>query len=787
MNLGRVRFGAAFLFCAVNGGCIQKRTLAPPDAEARNGPPLGGNLVHNADFDGGVSLPWTTSFTAPGRGAARARSGAFCVTVEAGGANPWDAQFRHRAMVAEQGHDYTLQFRIWSNKVGMARVKWGMSGPPYAEYFHRDVPLSPEPKTVSYSFRMNAPTDPTVELAFHLGGALAARSGTPFEVCIDDVYLVDPTFVAPQRATKMRLPRLRVNQVGYFPRALKFGTFVSDSKEKLEFSLVRLGSEEVVFTGSSTPFGYDSDSGEEVHLLDFSPFTSSGSSFVLVVGDQKSPAFAIQDDIYARLKYDALHYFYHNRSGIEIALPYAVEAQWARPAGHAKSDRAVPCAKDAGCSYELDVSGGWYDAGDHGKYVVNGGISVWTMLNQYEWFAARGLAGDFVDGKLNLPERNNGVPDLLDEARFEMEFLLKMQVPEGKPKAGMVHHKIHDENWTSLGIRPDEAERIMRRVLRPVSTAATLNLAATAAQSARLFKTVDPKFASRALAAAERAYAAALQYPKVLALGTDSIGGGPYDDDEVEDDFFWAAAELFLTTKKPEYKKALLDSPYWAQMTEFEAGVPSPMTWAQTATLGKLSFLTVGGVLTPEEMSVQKAQILHAADAYVALIDQGGYRVPFGAGLGRELPWGSNSQLLNVAIVLAYAHVATSRDVYLEAVVLAMDSILGRNALAQSYVTGYGTNPLRNPHHRFWAAQADSRYPSPPPGAVSGGPNSSLQDPYSQAAGLTGCAPQKCFVDHIEAYSVNEITINWNAPLAWVTAFLDAYGPRATGAFSKKN
>ena len=88
-------------------------------------------------------------------------------------------------------------------------------------------------------------------------------------------------------------------------------------------------------------------------------------------------------------------------------------------------------------------------------------------------------------------------------------------------------------------------------------------------------------------------------------------------------------------------------------------------------------------------------------------------------------------------------------------------------------MTGYGTRPLRNPYHRFWAHQVASRFPEAPPGAISGGPNSGLEDPYVQAAGLPGCAPAKCFVDNIEAWSVNEITINWNAPFAWLLYFLD--------------
>ena len=104
---------------------------------------------------------------------------------------------------------------------------------------------------------------------------------------------------------------------------------------------------------------------------------------------------------------------------------------------------------------------------------------------------------------------------------------------------------------------------------------------------------------------------------------------------------------------------------------------------------------------------------------------------------------------------------------------MGMDYILGRNAIDQSYVTGYGERPLENPYHRFWCHQANPKYPPPPPGVLSGGPNSGFEDPYVQSAGLSGCAPQKCFVDNVEAWSTNEVTINWNAPLFWVAAYLD--------------
>ena len=88
-------------------------------------------------------------------------------------------------------------------------------------------------------------------------------------------------------------------------------------------------------------------------------------------------------------------------------------------------------------------------------------------------------------------------------------------------------------------------------------------------------------------------------------------------------------------------------------------------------------------------------------------------------------------------------------------------------------MTGFGSNPSKNPHHRFWAHQEAEVFPEAPPGCLVGGPNSGLQDPIVDEAKLKGCAPERCYLDHNGAWSVNEITINWNAPLAWLAYVLD--------------
>jgi endoglucanase len=763
----------AGLVAAIAGCGAADATSGGPSAGAVDpGGGGGNNLLKNASFSDGTSLPWTVAFSSPGEGKAAVEDGALCLHVDNKGANAWDAQVRHREIVIKKGHKYSVRFSAYASEPTKIRPKVGMAGPPYAEYWAAVIELGTKPQTFAGQFTMGGDDDPTAELTLHMGGNLAQPSGA-FRVCIDDVHLDDPDFVPPRAQAAPPIPRVRVNQIGYFPALVKRAIVASPSPTPQHWELLS-GGGDVVAQGETVFNGPDAASGETLHLADMSTFKKPGEGYHLRVGKDTSAKFSVGKDIYKKLKTDALAYFYHNRSGVPITMPYAGEAKWTRPAGH-ESDKSVPCAKDAGCTYSLDVSGGWYDAGDHGKYVVNGGISVWTLLDQYERAKHLGTsAGDFGDGKLAIPEGKNGVPDILDEARWEIEFMLRMMVPDGNPLAGMVHHKVHDEKWTALGLLPHEDP--MKRFLRPPSTAATLNVAAVAAQAARIWKTFDPAFSARCLAAAEKAFAAAQAHPDLYAPPNDNTGGGPYDDKDVSDEVYWAAAELFVTTGKAQSRTALQQSPHFKEV--MPAGGQSAMAWQATAALGTISLAVVPNGLDAPTVSALRSGIVKAAEGLLDVIETQGYRIPLKPANGK-VPWGSNSFVLNNLIVIALANDFSGKDTkheFLSGVIEGMDYLLGRNPLAQSYVTGYGERALLNPHHRFWAHQVNEKFPVAPPGAVSGGPNSDLQDPYVQAAGLKGCPALRCFVDNIEAWSVNEITINWNAPLAWVAAYLDEKG-----------
>jgi endoglucanase len=581
--------------------------------------------------------------------------------------------------------------------------------------------------------------------------------------------------------------RVFLNQAGFYADGPKLAVIATPADEPIDWALVdESGAERA--RGRTRVFGNDPLSGQHVHLAEFDDFGERGDGYRLVSGCAASHPFRIASLPWAALKHDALRYFYHSRSGVPIEAEYAGGAAWARPAAHAPD--VATCRTDVdqhgnrwpGCDYELDATGGWYDAGDQGKYVVNGGIAVWTLLNLYERQHLFGRTQPFADGRMHIPESGNGVNDLLDEARFELEFLLAMQAPPGSaarvpvgikrsgPRlefteidaSGMAHHKLADRDWTPVPMPPHENRQ--PRVLYPVSTAATLNLAATAAQCARIWRDVDEAFAARCLEAAHRAYAAARRNPEVWFIA-DFTGSGMYGDSDLSDEFFWAAAELYVTTGEARYRRALRGSPH------FRKKVAAEPSWPRVAPLGLISLALAPGRLEASELEALRARLVEAARTFRDERVHAGFHLPYASG---RYHWGSNSNVLNRAILLGLAYDFTGDETYRDAMVDAMDYLLGRNPLDRSYVSGYGERPFRHPHHRFWAPSRSDALPPPPPGVLSGGPNAlSPAEDVARALVAQGCAPQACWADDLRAYSLNEVAINWNAPLVWVAAFLD--------------
>ena len=731
--------------------------LVAPSVSATAAEP---ELVVNGTFDAGTA-PWFTTQDM----VADTSSGQLCVDVPGGTSTAWSSIVGVDNVPIVAGEDYDFSFTATgvSDVPVVIRALVQQPVAPWNATYEANPAIGGD--TTEFHFQFNSSLDlPEAQLAFQIGGADA-----PWRFCLDDVHLAAGEPAAPYVPETGN--RVRVNQLGYLSSGPKRATLISDATASVPWTL-RDDAGDSIATGDSEPRGEDSSAGSAVHVIDFTDAGESGDGFTLEADGETSYPFSIADDLYGSLRYDALNYFGLVRSGIEITEP-----GYERAAGHLdvapnQGDSAVPCQNPEGfmqnytCDYTLDVTGGWYDAGDHGKYVVNGGIAVYQLMSLYErtLTAPTATPDALADGSLSIPESGNGVPDVLDEARWELEWMLKMQVPAGEEYAGMVHHKVQDDGWTGLPLLPSDDPKA-RELHRP-STAATLNLAAVAAQGARLFEEYDSEFSATLLAAARSTYAAALATPDLYAPVSDgNDGGGPYDDKKVADEFYWAAVELFLTTGEAEFETALLDNEWHtADLFSYDG-----FSWKETAALGRLDLATVPSDFA--ERDAVQASIVTLADQYVEKQRETGFGQAYAPISGYD--WGSNSSILNNQVVIATAFDLTGAGEYAAAVVESMDYLLGRNAMNNSYVTGYGTVYSQNQHSRWFAHQLDPALPSPPPGTVSGGPNSAYSDPIAVQTFNAGCAPQQCYLDDIQSYSTNEMTINWNSALSWVASFVD--------------
>ena len=738
---------------AAASAALVTAALLTPTAEAQ--PP---ELIVNGTFDTGTA-PWWSTANAP----AAVVDGRLCAEIPGGTVNPWDAIIGQNDLPLQAGESYELSFDASASVPVGVLAKVQLQVEPWTERLSQPTILGTEAQHFSYTFTSDVDST-TEQLAFQVGG-----SAEPWTFCLDNVSLVggvEPPVYEPDTG-----PRVRVNQVGYLPDGPKNATVVTEATEPLGWSLAD-DAGAVVADGRTTPRGVDPASGQNVHTIDFSGVTAEGSGYTLTADGETSYPFAI-GDVYAALRSDSLQFFYIQRSGIPIDGSL-VGDEYARPAGHLgvapnQGDTDVPCQAGV-CDYRLDVRGGWYDAGDHGKYVVNGGIATYQLLSTYErsLTAPTATPGALDDGTLRVPERGNGVPDILDEARWELEFLLRMQVPAGEPLAGMAHHKIHDQAWTGLPLAPEDDPQ--PRELHPPTTAATLNLAATAAQCGRLFRPFDAEFAATCLSAARTAYAAAKANPDILADPNDANGGGAYSDNDVSDEFYWAAVELYLTTGEARYRNDLLASPHHTG----DVFAPTGFGWPSTAALARLDLATVPSHLHKRKLYKTRQSVIAAADEYLSIMNGEAYGLPI-PGAPESYFWGGNSNIINNTVVLATAYDLTGDTRYRDGALQGVDYIFGRNALNHSYVTDYGTKTPQNQHSRIFARQLDPNSPQPPSGAIAGGANTNLEDPFA-ADLLEGCAPQFCYVDDIQSYSTNEVAINWNSALAWIASFLDDQG-----------
>lgn len=538
--------------------------------------------------------------------------------------------------------------------------------------------------------------------------------------------------------------QIRLNQAGFLPNAIKRAAVINTQADSFEIKTADLTA--TVYHGQCLPEASWSSSEEQVRIADFTLLQTPGSYVVVVEGMGKSVPFTIREDVFAPLSKASIKAFYFNRASTALLSQHA--GVYARAAGH--PDTAVivhPSAASATrpAGTVISTPYGWYDAGDYNKYIVNSGISVFTLLSAYETYPSY-----FDTLELNIPESGNGIPDILDEALWNIRWMMTMQ----DTADGGVYHKTTEASFSSF-VMPVQVTS--KRYVAAKGTAATLDFAAVMAMTARIYKDYMPELAEEALQKSKKAWQWAKDHPNVRFTNPLSSGGypalstGEYGDGSFADEFAWCAAELYVTTKEVHYYNE-----FKLESSTFD--VPG---WGNVRTLGLLSLVVNRKFLTTEaDTTLAKNKLISLINGARNNMITSPYRI-----IGDYFYWGGNNGYANRGMLLMQAFSLTGDAGYFNAAVSTLDYLLGRNATQYCFVTGIGTKRPMNIHHRPSGADGISE---PIPGFLVGGPNPGDVNADCGASSYPSLLPAKAYVDLQCSYSTNEIAINWNAPLAFL-------------------
>ncbi len=525
-----------------------------------------------------------------------------------------------------------------------------------------------------------------------------------------------------------------INQIGYRPSDFKELSLV-DANGNVDF--VDASGKTVLSVTPKAASFWDA-SGQNVQLVDFSKLSEPGKYTVKVNGAALRGDLVVKSKTYEDIVKASLKWYYYQRASMALEEQYA--GQWKRAAGH--MDQNVELHNSTGASGVINSPKGWYDAGDFGKYIVNSGITTYTLLSLYEHFPDY-----FKTLKWNIPA-DGSLPDLLAEIKYNLDWMLTMQASDGG-----VYHKL-----TALGFPGDimPAQDTDKRYVIGKGTAATFDFAAVMAVASRVYKPFDASYASKCLEAAKKAFTWGSQNPNRAFSNPADVSTGDYADNKFDDEKLFAGTELFIATGDASYKQNGSSEyvSYWGDMS----GI---------ATYGKATHAAEFG----GDASEAKQKIIGTANTFVNRSETG-----FGVTMAKDdFVWGSNSSAANQGVWLLHAYYLTGEQKYYKAAVKALDYLLGKNPLDMSFVTGFGTKSPKMPHHRPSTADGIE---APIPGMLVGGPQPGGEDVGSAAEWK--CADYRkgqaatAYTDERCSYATNEVAINWNAPLAYLAGAIEA-------------
>lgn len=537
-----------------------------------------------------------------------------------------------------------------------------------------------------------------------------------------------------------QIKAIYANQIGYFCEDKKYGYVsfdTSDSKSENSeadgtFCLKTIDGN-VVYNGNLSAPVYDKMADETISCADFSDFKSEGK-FVLCAGGKESFPFALNNKVYDDLYYSILHYYTLSRCGCEVQ-----DSVFGHKPCHTKP------AVVYGTKEKKHVLGGWHDAGDYGRYIVASAKTVMDLLFAYE------AAGDFSRF------------DILDEVRFELDWMLQMQREDGA-----VYHKISCYNFCAFIVPEEETKTI---VLAPVSTTATADFAGCLAYASKFYENRDKDFAEKLLSAAKKAQDYLDCHDDEIYENPPKITTGCYGDINVKDERYFALCGLFAATKDKKYlEKAKSErekgkifepanKPFW-----FKTGWNEGFGWGIVSGYGSEILLKNADLVQDEELL---NEIKSAFTEQAEELTKDSENEIFGYCFDRTM-WGSNGAICDSAHTLFVASDISGNKKYREIAKKQLDYILGCNPMNICYVTGNGTNSVKFPHHRQSGALGSAM-----PGMLSGGPASGMHDSEAKKY-LKDKPPLKSFLDLTGSYSTNEVAIYWNSALVHLVARLQS-------------
>ena len=397
--------------------------------------------------------------------------------------------------------------------------------------------------------------------------------------------------------------KIRVNMMGYLPGLSKNVVVLSDDDLTV---FDDQGNEVKSFKNLNLKF--DDASGDNVTSIDLGDLPEG--KYLLKSGDTERK-ISVQKKAYSDVTNALIKGLYYQRCGCALEEKYA--GIYTHAACHTApaiewddsimyvSENGV-CFKEGAEPLKKTVIGGWHDAGDDGKYVGPGAVTVAHMLYAYLLFP-EGCSDD-----LNIPETGNGTPDILNEARWELEWILKMQKDDGS-----FYHKLTKARFAPFIMPDDDKEQ---EYLIPVSHCATEAAIAALALASRVYEKFDKDFSEKMLEAALKGWKWVEANPEFKPyVQPEGVRTGYYGDWNDKDERFWAACELYAATldtkykaaaekiykdaKNPELiKKEMENNPYFERMKKWNPDFKPPVGlnvtqygWADVAGLGALCCL----------------------------------------------------------------------------------------------------------------------------------------------------------------------------------------------------